>query len=256
MFIKAIFLSLTLVSVYAAGGESCPSAKVAGFCLRDEKSTAASDVSDLKKKLEYFSEKFPVLISTIQKNGYGEIAIRSSQSGETGGTVLAELVKEQKLIILYKDFFSAARETPALQNLGYSVADIALLHELIHAFDEDDELVRHNLNFFGWNHAANVAADGFRIPMLADFANSWVTSEEISAVKNDLAPLLADLGPWEIYLRARERLKKSGYPTIYSVLGGPVESFAELGAYIALDPSAASYIPAETIQWFRDAVLK
>lgn len=245
-------------TVYALCTDDNSSQSFADFCVELEEGVyvTPSDLSQIRGKIEFLRKKFPRLISKVQSRGYKRILIRSASNGETGGVVLAQVSREEKLIVIYEGFFSILRSNRVLQNIGYSVADIALLHELLHAFDDDNFLVSHNYTLIGWDLPQNLSIDAFSIPELPQLANSWVTHSEISKIKSELTPLLSSSGPWEVYLMAREKAVKSGYPTIYSVLGGPLESFAELGAYIALDPLASSYIPLKTIKWYQENILK
>ena len=229
-----------------------------GFCLQIDSSVHVSkdDSDQIDQKLQFFNEKFPQLISKIKNRGYRQVSIKPDLSGESGGVVLAEVFKEQKLIVVYEGFFSVLRSNPIFKNIGYSVADIALLHELLHAFDEDNQLISYNYRLLGWDTPGNLSNDAFTLTQFPQLANSWITNTEVAKIKEELIPLLSSSGPWEVYLLAREKVRKSGYPTIYSIVGGPLESFAELGAYIALDPSAPIYIPSKTVKWFQENVLK
>jgi hypothetical protein len=255
-------LNLTLFSLSLNAQAFCTgdnSRGLAGpFCIRiSDRSLhiAHQELIGLQSKIEFLSSKFPNLISRVTEKGYRTLTIGPVQKGETGGAVLAALQPKRKTIILYEDFFSVLRKNPALESLPYSVADIALLHELIHAFDDDNQIIQSNLKAIGWDINQNTLKDQFTLPELPGFANIWIKSHEVEKIKKDLSPLLNTLGPWEVYRQARFQVMKSGYPTIYSILGGPLESFAELGAYIGLDPTAATYIPNETIKWFRQNLL-
>lgn len=229
-----------------------------GFCVKVEGSVEITnnDRSSLDRKLGIFRQQFPLLVANIQEKGYRKIIIQAPENGETGGTVLAQVFKSPRMIAIKGGFFEVLRNNSALKDLKFSLADIALLHELLHAFDEDNSLITKNLPIIGWNITQNALVDGFKTDELPTISNNWVTSANILQIKNELTPVFSKKGPWEVYLLARSQMKKFGYPTIYSVLGGPVESFAELGSYIALDPEATSYIKPETILWFQQNVLK
>lgn len=63
--------------------------------------------------------------------------------------------------------------------------------------------------------------------------------------------------PLEVQLTyMRQRLIKYGYPSAYSITGGPGESFPEFVAHIAFDPKAINYVPEPTFKWFTENVLK
>lgn len=237
---------------------SCPQRLMSGFCVNidPEARITKSDLSSLEEKLLNFQNRFPKLMKSIADKGYKTLTIKPREVGETGGTVLAQVDQRNKQITLYRDFFSVAKDNQVLQSLPYSVSDVALLHEFIHAHDENNELVRNNLKVIGWDIQRGNTTDGFRDPHSPQLVNTWIKASEVAQIKSELGPSLRTLGPWTVYLQARAKVMKSGYPTIYSALGGPIESFAELGAYVALDPKASSYIPSGTINWFRQNVLQ
>ncbi|MBT4763262.1 MAG: hypothetical protein HOO06_16325 [Bdellovibrionaceae bacterium] len=263
MLPKIILTLLFSISAYSADYQTCTAdnigqVAIAGFCISSETPTPISQAeqSELSKILVSFEIRFPKLFSIVHKNGYFRLIIKPTQIGENGGAVLAKTLTEQKIIVLYKDFFIANKKIPALKNFKFSVSEVALLHELIHAFDEDNNLVVTNLEPLGWNLTEHVPIDGYRIHSLPQIANTWIKATTINTILADLSPLLPTLGPWEIYTLARDRVKTLGYPTVYSIVGGPLESFAELGAYIALDPEASNYIPLKTIHWFQKNILR
>ena len=215
-----------------------------GFCIRTDASAQLTDDDTrfLRLKIRSLEKKFPKLFANVLAKGFGNIFIKSAEVGESGGAVLGETDIDKRQFVFYSDFFSVEKNNPSLQDLGYSVSDIIIVHELMHAYDDKDELVQNNLKILGWDSSGSL--------------NIWATNDSVSKIKNELQPLLSKLGPWKIYVDARKRLQPFGYPSIYSVLGGPTESFAELGAYIALDPAAPNYIPPQTIKWFRKNVLQ
>jgi hypothetical protein len=215
-----------------------------GFCITIDSSAQLTedDTKFLRLKIRSFEKKFPKLFSNVLAKGFGNILIKPAAVGENGGAVLGDTDIDKKQFVFYADFFSVEKNNAALQGLGYSVTDIIILHELMHAYDDKNELVQNNLKILGWDPSGT--------------SNIWATGDSVSKIKNELQPFLPKLGPWKIYVEARKRLQPFGYPSIYSILGGPTESFAELGAYIALDPSASNYIPPQTIKWYRENILQ
>lgn len=263
MMLKLSVILLSTISMRATAQELCASDSNRqwssnGYCLTVQEPAQVSEDEKvlLNKKLTFLRQRFPLLYAKIQDNGYRRIVLKAPQTGENGGAVLAQVLPDQKLIVIYGGYFSILKDAPVLSDLQYSVADISLLHELLHAYDDSSILASANLSLLGWSYIQEAPTDSFRFSADPRIFNLWVGNSEVSRIKSELAPLLPKLGPWEIYLRARNQIKKFGYPSIYSVLGGPVESFAELGAYIALDPEASSYIKPDTFKWFQDTVLK
>jgi hypothetical protein len=227
------------------------------FVLESPSNVDAADVLLLSRKLQNLRAKFPRLIAKVIANSYDKIYLKNGPDVEAPNT-LAMTVSNPNAIAIYSPFFVALKHNPVSQPLPYSLAEIALLHEFLHAYDRDVSIVFNNLKFLGWDIATAENASGYSFAFSTGLtlSNQRAPQTAMDKIKNDLAPRMEELGPWNIYYLARLRVQKFGYPSFYSIQGGPLETFAELGAYIALDPSAPSYIPQETIKWFQTYILK
>lgn len=211
-------------------------------------------VSVVQKFFQNIGRQYPVLLKQVAYNGYQSIILAPSESGETGGAVLAQTNYNPRTITIYEGFFTAA-QSAELKGLRFSVADVALLHELLHAFDVDNQIVSGAALRVGWDRQ-RTGSDGYRNESFPFIENIWISGTRVNAMMTELKPLLTRSGPWAAYREARNRVRKFGYPSIYAIVGGPVESFAELGAYVALDPEAAQYIPPATVSWYRQQILR
>ncbi|MGE4133205.1 MAG: hypothetical protein AB7F86_16300 [Bdellovibrionales bacterium] len=240
------------------GQNPCGSAAyrpVAGFCVGLEGSAQVRDISPLEKSVGSLSARFPQLMARVRQNGYRYIHVRGPKPGETGGAVLAETIRVQKLIVIYQDFFTVVQASEHLRALPFSVAEVSLLHELLHAYDENNAVFEKIYPWLGWKSLGRISKDRFKDPSTG-LSNLWILGSELARLKNQLSPYLNTHGPWFVYLQARNQMKMYGYPSIYSVLGGPMETFAEMGAYIALDPEAGSYMPDQIVRWYKQYVLR
>lgn len=223
-----------------------------GFNISIEVGSKANalDVAALQKGLSLFTAKFPNFMNKIRQNGFTRIIIRAESP--LGDSTIAAAYIGSNQIMIFPSYF-AMLKTKGIENS--SLANIVLFHELIHAYDATDALVQNNLAIIGWGLTQNISNGAFRDSNFPEFANIWVKQTEVIKTKEEAMPLISKHGIWYAYKTAREHAKKWGYPTIYSVLGGPTESFAEIGAYVALDPGASAYIPKQTIDWFKKNVL-
>ncbi len=136
------------------------------------------------------------------------------------------------------------------------MGEVALLHEILHAFDSQGQYTFNNLKLLGWAFGSPNSGFKFQYPDYPELYNVRVTDKFITQLKKELTPKFDDIGNLGVYFLSRQQIKQFGYPTVYSVTGGPFETFAELGAYIALDPEAQTYLPQETIKWYQDNILK
>ncbi len=228
--------------------------ETAGFCfsVAPGYELALADKLRLIGDFSSLETKFPHLFERIRRNGFHRIEIQA-QGNELPATAASTHSKE-RLIIVFESYFEVFASEPLFQNLEYSIPQIALLHELLHAFDFDNSLVSNNPVVFGWAPVEYGPATGYLTKDIPGVVNLWASAEDVERIIIELRAQQDQLGFAKVHLAARERAKRFGYPTIYSVKN-PLESFAELGAYIALDPEAADYIRADTVAWFRQHVL-
>ena len=192
----------------------------------------------------------------VKQNGFSKIQLKNSDPAVSGGGVLAEVQKKPKQIVIYSAYFTAGTDTPELKALPFSIAEIALMHELIRAFDISDDLSSANLQILGWTRSSGTGNGGFIASAAPGYENKLVTTVKATAITDALNPIADKDGPGKAYLEGRDRAKDFGYPSINSLLGGPSETFAELGAYLALDPTASTYISVGTAKWFKKNVLR
>jgi hypothetical protein len=244
-----LFITLALVgcgsgsrSSHMSSTTTSQKAQQSSFLITNANNVATADqVKWLDDKLVRLEKRFPNLFAKVQANGFATILIREKETSENGGAVLGEADGKKQILIFTADLFTVDQQKP-LSNLGYLTSDIAVMHEMMHAFDMKGEIVGQNYKLLGWSD-------------IQDMKNLWITQDEVKKMQEDLTPKLKTEGPWQVTVEARNLMKAHGYPSIYAVVGGPAETFAELGAFIAMDPSASTYIAAETINWYRKNVL-
>ena len=229
-----------------------------GFCvvLNPEVPVSEQELAQLQDKFKSFKQKYPRFMAKILENGYSKIEIHTFKAGEDGGVVVAETIfhkqKAQRVFRLYESYFTLLKDNPKGQDQDFSFADIALFHEFLHGYDEDGLIVFNNYDILGWEYENQKNAFNFGVKFFLGLyplvlRHKTIKNEEMVKMKEAVTPLLDNKGNWSALLAAREYTKKWGYPSAYGVLRGPTETFAELGAYIALDPSAESYISSEVI---------
>jgi hypothetical protein len=216
----------------------------------------SKQVSWLREHLRTLQGKYPKLVQQVLANGYQKIVFEKSPRGKLQLVAFAQLQKDSKKIIIYERLLQTANESE-LNKLSYSFAQVVLLHELLHGYDERSKLVVNNLKIVGWD-VQEKKSTGFRISSLPWIENLWISHRRaVEIAKSTARPSIGGgAGVWVTHLRAAKEARAFGYPTIYSIVGGPMESFAELGAYIALDPEAESYVPVQTLRWFRENILR
>lgn len=159
-----IFISVPGFAQDVASGAAL-GPEVAGFQIVNQAPTniSPSDIQMLIGRLSLYNVRFPNLVAKVRLNGFNKIVIRPKQDGEGGGTVLAAVSTNPKEIIIYESYFSTGKDNEIFKSLDYSVADIALLHELIHAFDIDNKILQNNLQVVGWGLSQDLSLDSFRI---------------------------------------------------------------------------------------------
>ncbi len=220
-----------------------------GFCVTASTPVTPAQLQFLSQKFLTIKAKFPHLFALAMANGYQTITLAPAETGETGGLVLGEIVSQTKSLFFYADIFTVDQNLPS--PLPYSLAEIAIVHELLHAFDDHAELVRSHLTQLGWSQLKLAGGYAF-----GDLTNFRISERSIEKIKSELGPLLPTLGPLKVYIESRRQMMAFGFPTIYSVMGGPIETFADVGAYIACDPYAETYVPEETLTWYRRNILR
>lgn len=275
-FLPKIAAALSIcLSVLACGGQNKPTEKmtvnppqgVAGqakgqvkhpFVLADGVEFLNQTQREIvENALTGFATKFPRMMTKILENGFKVIVFEKTPGDQTEGAVLAEVQVESKRIVIYSAYFEAAKIFVNKDN-STSMAELALLHEFLHAFDADNAIVSVSYPLLGWDRKENLSADhaGFEIETPTALKNVWIPAAKVAEIKTKVTPILKEKGPIAAFFAARQLSKKFGYPTIYSVLGGPGETFAELGAYIALDSEARAYVKPATSRWYEENILK
>ena len=210
----------------------------------------------LQLTLKKFEEKYPQLMTKVKRAGFTQIdLLPNPSSAEQVGLVFAsvEHSHHHRQIAIYANYFEFS---PGAHPLApFSLAEVTLLHELLHALDFEDNFTWSYFTLLGWNEPRKNPL-AFSLPQYPTLENSWVSAELIQSLKQQYTPQLLKGEHWQVYIKTREQLMKYGYPSIYAVVGGPAETFAELGAYIALDPLAPNYIPADVINWYQQHILR
>lgn len=126
-----------------------------------------------------------------------------------------------------------------------------LVHELAHGFDNDTESFSNSKRFLElikWDYECDALVN-YNCSKLMNYQTAKQLQRETLELLNKSEVTTA-------YNFLREALKKSGIPSLYSILKTPDEMFAEYAAYIYSDPEASQYIPNEIISWYREFVLR
>ncbi len=127
----------------------------------------------------------------------------------------------------------------------YSKIDIrvfSVFHEMVHAFSMKLAESKEFLDLIGW------------VPEGTGHIIRGIAPEEMVLAMTQMKKLSNEKKYEELLKLNREFGIKHGFPSAYSMTI-PQECFADLAAYIYLDPKVDEYLKPEWIAWFRKNVL-
>lgn len=261
MLYRLTLIALSFISLKAFAQDPCKGdvsrlRAETGFCIVIDSpalvKVTPEEIGGIERALLAYKKRFPLLMSKVSQKGYSKILIAPNKNSDIAFTDF-----NTQLIVLQQRYFDFARESLAVKDLKFSAQDTFLFHEVLHAFDDDFSVARSGSQFIGWGSVSpqKNRDEIYFAKNFGDTANLWITQNQVNRITSGFKAL-ENLSLWEKYMIVRTETKKFGYPSWYAMDGGPVESFAEVGAFIAFDPEASSYIRPDTYKWFMENVLK
>lgn len=217
------------------------------------KSWKASEITVLNNILDRFENGGLLnVIDSIQKAGY--ISFQRIQRGyattqtalgtkavraDLGVWAFATVNSQYPTIAITDKFFKSEMIDPYS---GVNIQEIYLLHEMAHAFDNHRKL--------SWDpeflKLTKFDAKGFY---------AGISYDQYRKLRyEDVKLEISDNNPKEAFKYQRETGMSLGLPRLYS-MSLPDEAFADLVAFIYLDPNAPNYIDKKLIQYIDKNVL-
>jgi hypothetical protein len=195
----------------------------------------------LNRILSDLITRFPSLMSRVKREGYSFQMVEVQSRREL--KVHGYLDSINKRITIGVGVFS-----PIFGDRRFKFDYVAktVLHEILHVIDEP-------LNQYPLSHRM-LAQLGFSSQQ-GLFKNVIIPEVGLTAMNAKFNDLVDAEEIVEGILLGQSMTRPFGYPSIYSVIGGPAECFADTGAYIAFDPDASKYMNPALVRWFYDHVL-
>ncbi len=167
-----------------------------------------------------------------------------------------------KSINMTDRLFMSKRTHIRTTGMTHDMADLGLLHELAHIFDGDEQdlpdtsILPEFLQLTGFNLGSDgewslVGVDAKELGEMKDWYYSQFTIAATMPEGPERAAFVTSINE-----RVNGYAQKLGFPSLYSMLGGPSEAFAEFVAYTFYEPELMRLTNPNVSAWIEKSVFK